>query len=108
FWQLKFPSGAAANCGTSYYANVNRLYASAERGRFQLEPAYSYGGIRGLRNGEPMDYPQINQQAAQMDDFAECVIHDRPSRVSGEEGLRDMKIVEGIYKALETGGTVDL
>jgi predicted dehydrogenase len=38
-----------------------------------------------------------------MDDFALCVREDRPTRVPGEMGLRDMKIIAAIYEAAKTG-----
>ena len=50
----------------------------------------------------------IDQFAAEMDDFAQCIINDRESRVSGEEGLRDLIAIEAIYRSISTGGTVRL
>ena len=55
-----------------------------------------------------MDFPQIVQQATHMDDFADCVLNDRTSKVDGHEGLRDMRIIEAIYKSIETGAPVSL
>ena len=107
FWQLEFPNGAAATSTTSYAAGINRLFASAEDGRFEIEPAYSYGGIQGTENREPMGFDSnVNQQARQMDGFAECVMEDKDPALynfSGEEGLKDMKVIEAIYEAAETG-----
>lgn len=103
FWQLTFPSGAISAGSTSFNANFNRLFASADRGRFELSPAYSYGGLQGRTQEGEMRFEQVNQQALQMDDFALCVREGRRSRVSGEEGLRDMKVIEAIYQAAEAG-----
>ena len=50
-----------------------------------------------------MDIPQIVQQAAQMDDFATCVLQNKQSRVPGEEGLKDMKVVDAIYRSVDSG-----
>lgn len=105
FFQLEFPSGAVADGSTSYNGNFNRLYASAEEGWFELEPAYSYGGLQGETHEGSMDLSNVNQQARQMDDFAQCILEDRPSRVSGEEGLRDMTVIEAIYESIANGGT---
>ena len=46
--------------------------------------------------------------AAEMDDFAECIMSGRPTRVPGEEGLRDVKIMTAIYEAARSGKSVDL
>lgn len=108
FWQMEFPSGAVSNSTTSYAASIQRLFATCEQGWLELNPAYVYGGLRGRTNQGPMDFPQVNQQAAQMDAFADCVINDRVSSVSGAEGLQDMKIIEAIYQSIATGERVSL
>ncbi|MEO6188175.1 MAG: Gfo/Idh/MocA family oxidoreductase [Ginsengibacter sp.] len=45
----------------------------------------------------------VNHQAIQMDDFAQCIIENKVSRVSGEERLKDIKVIEAIYKSIESG-----
>jgi predicted dehydrogenase len=107
-WQFEFPGGTAVSSTTSYSAYLNRLYAAAPEGWFEVEPAYSYGGLIGRTSEGPMEFPEVNQQALHMDDFAECILENRESRVSGEEGLRDMEIIEGIYRSIETGRKVVL
>lgn len=107
-WQLEFPGGAVATSSTTYGAYVNRLYAMAPEGWFEVTPAYGYDGIRGRTSRGAMSFPQVNQQAAQMDDFADCLLTGRTSSVAGEEGLRDMKVIEAIYRAAETGRRVPI
>lgn len=104
FFQLEFPGGILMNGSTSYNGNVNRFYASAPDGWFELSPSYSYGGIQGHTNEGPMDISNVSQQARQMDGFVECIRQDSPSRVSGEEGLRDMEVIDGIYESIASGG----
>jgi predicted dehydrogenase len=53
-----------------------------------------------------MDFPQVNQQAQQMDDFACCIKEGRPTPVPGEEGRRDVIVLQAIYKAMTTGERV--
>jgi predicted dehydrogenase len=103
YWELKFPGGQKVNGKSSYNHDWGYLKVQAEKGSFQLEPAYGYGGIDGLINGTPMTFPQIVQQAAQMDDFATCVTRNVRSRVPGEEGLKDMRVVDAIYRSLDSG-----
>ena len=46
-FQLRFPSGALANCTSSYgYSGQNRYRVIATNGWFELEPATSYTGQR--------------------------------------------------------------
>ena len=109
-WQLKFPGGLLANGEATYGFNgPNRFNAYAERGSFGMEPAYSYHGLRGHRSdGHEIQLPDIDQFAAEMDDFAQCILNQRPTRVPGEEGLRDVKIMMAIYEAARTGKAVTL
>jgi len=109
-WQLKFPGGILAYCSTTYLVNgLNRYTAYAEKGWFGLDPAYSYGGIRGRRSdGQEINEPEIDQFAAEMDDFARCILTNTPSKVSGEEGLRDIRILMAIYQSIKSGQPVKL
>lgn len=107
-FELQFPSGAIAECNTSYAEQQNVLRAEAEKGWFELSPAYGYGGLKGKTSNGSMNLDNVNQQAFQMDDFANCVLKNLPSRVAGEMGLRDIKILMGIYEAARTGKKVFL
>ena len=57
----------------------------------------SYRGIKGRTSDGPLDFPVVNQQATQMDEVAECILAGKPMRVPGEEGLKDMIVVDQIY-----------
>lgn len=109
-WELKFPGGALAYCSTTYkIRGINRFTAYADQGWFGLEPAYNYGSPRGRRSdGATLRFDQVDQFAAEMDDFAQCILNNKPSKVSGEEGLRDVKIMTAIYEAARTGKSVKL
>lgn len=109
-WQAKFPSGVIANCSSSFNTSgLGRLRANAQRGWFELDPAYNYNGIRGRRSdGKEIRLPEVDQFAAEMDDFAQCILNNKPTWVSGEEGLRDVKILMAIYESIKTGGVIKL
>ena len=103
-WHLKFPSGVIANCSTTYNSNgLNRLFAGFDKGWAQLDPAYSYDGLQGKTSKGPMDLPQVDHFATEMDDFAQCIMQNKKSKVSGEEGVRDLKILTGIYESIRNG-----
>lgn len=109
-WDLKFPSGLVARCASTYkFSGMQRFTAFADGGWFELNPAFNYDGIHGSRSdGQAIAFPQIDQFAAEMDDFAQCILQNRPTRVPGEEGLRDVKIMRAIYESARTGKTVQL
>jgi predicted dehydrogenase len=106
-WQARFPGGVMAHCSTSYAIGRDEFRVSAENGWFDLDPAYDYNGIHGRRSdGQEIRIPGIDQFAAEMDDFAQCILNNRPTRVPGEEGLRDLKLMMAIYESARTGKTV--
>jgi len=109
-WQMRFPGGVLASCSTTYNARkLNRVRLYAERGWFGLEPAFSYRGLKGERlDGKPLRFNYVNHFAAEMDDFARCIIEDRDSKVSGQEGLRDLLVIEAIYESIRTSRPVNL
>lgn len=103
FWQMEFPSGAVSNSITSYASNIERLYISAENGWLELRPAFGYGPIKGkTRNGD-LNLPIVNHQAMQLEDFASCLLENRESSVNGDEGLKDLKVIEAIYRSIASG-----
>ncbi|HEY8780577.1 MAG TPA: Gfo/Idh/MocA family oxidoreductase [Mucilaginibacter sp.] len=103
FWELEFPGGFKTTGKSSYNHDWSYLKVEEELGKFELGPAFGYGGIDGSVNGKQMPFPQIVQQAAQMDDFAQCITKNKHTRVPGEEGLKDMKVVDAIYRSLDSG-----
>ena len=106
-WQAQFPGGVLARCGTSYATGRDQFRVLAEMGWFELDPCYGYGGIHGRRSdGQEIRLPGIDHFAAEMDDFAQCILNNRPTRVPGEEGWRDLSLMMAIYESARTGKTV--
>ncbi len=70
----------------------------------------SYSGVRGeTSSGVKLPAFDGNQQARQMDDDARAIIHDNSPLVPGEEGLKDIRVVEAALKsARSTQDFVDL
>ena len=107
-WQMEFPSGAVANCMTSYATHMERLFQSAENGWTELRPAFGYGPIKGRTNKGELNIPHTNHQALQLDGMAHAIMENKEIRATGEEGLRDAKIIEAIYKSIATGKRVSI
>lgn len=104
FFDLEFSSGLKANCVSSYNKNVSLLRAEAENGWFEVSPAFYYSGQSGNTSKGPMTFDNnFFEQVPQMDDFALCVQQNKKSRVPGEEGLKDMRVVDAIYRSLASG-----
>lgn len=103
-----FPGGAIGKGKCSYSADpmYSYLNASAEQGKFGLDPSYNYGGLKGFTPDGGFDAKNVNQQARQMDDFALRVKNDTKTPVPGEMGHRDMSLLMTIYDAAETGRAI--
>ena len=104
-FQLEFPSGVIGSCMSMYSANQNHILLMGDKGRIELEPGTAYAGQRlWVGNGRgneitPPPGPGATQWAGQLDHMSKCVIDNREPIVPGEEGLRDMRIIEAIYKS---------
>ncbi len=100
---LEWENGARCEGTTSYEESSNRLRAEAEKGFFEIEPAYSYNGLVARTSRGPLPPSSAHQQAAQIDGMAEAILAGKASITPGEMGRRDMAIVEAIYEAARTG-----
>jgi len=108
-FELELPSGAIGYGKASRFDPENLLRVEAERGSYQLVPMQSYKGVRGeTSDGTALDVPVDSQQALQMDNEALAIIEGRPPLVPGEEGQRDIRILQAILQAAESGTPVAL
>ncbi|WP_435355849.1 Gfo/Idh/MocA family protein [Emticicia sp. SJ17W-69] len=107
-FQLQFPSGALAACHTSFGINMNYLQVNYEKGWLKMEPFSSYLNNKGSHSNGIIDFPLKNQQARQMDEDCTALMNSTQLTAPGEEGLRDIKVVEAIYQAAKSGGTVKI
>ncbi len=112
-FQLRFPSGILANCTSSYgYSGQNRYRVVTTKGWFELEPATSYTGLRmRIQDNDLIEerlLPVRDHFALEMDHLSSCVMENKDPLTPGEEGLRDLTIMAGIYEAARTGRTVKL
>lgn len=109
-WLMRFPSGVMANLSTSYGIHrASRLAVNLDGGSLVLENAFPYKGQRLLqvRAQDKLEAESVIQVgpkdhfASEMDHMADCVLKNETPRTPGEEGLRDMKLMEAIYRAAE-------
>ena len=105
-WTMDFPNGAKLDAVTSFNQSGNQFRLEGKKGWFDFKQAFSYRGISAETSRGPLNYPPTNQQAAQMDDFADCVLTGRATPVPGELGRRDLQIIQAIYEAARTGERV--
>ena len=110
-FQLGFPSGAVASCLSTYSMNnLDRFFLNAEKGFAELLPSTGYGPIKGRTNKGELTHPHVTHQTVQMDEMAAIILEGKQPvvPVDGEEGLKDLKIIDAIYQAVKTAKKIDL
>ena len=109
-FQLGFPSGAIASCTTSYSISLDRFALNGDRGFAELRPAFGYGPIKARTNKGELNFPHVMHQTTQMDEMAAIILGGKQPLVPvyGEEGVKDLKIIDAIYSAVATGKKVPL
>lgn len=108
--RLEFPGGVLADIKTSFGESLNHLNVTFEKGELKVSPYQPYAGVKAesplgeINHGYQVPW----QQAKQMDDDALAIMQKKPLLVPGEEGLRDIRIVEAIYKSAASGKRVSI
>ena len=110
-FQFGFPSGAVASCLSTYSMNnLDRFFLNGEKGFAELQPATGYGPIQGRTHKGELTHPHVTHQTVQMDEMAGIILEGKKPvvPVDGEEGVKDLKIIDAIYRAVETGAKEEL
>jgi glucose-fructose oxidoreductase len=108
-WTMEFPDGAICEAATSFNYAESRFRAEGAHGWFDLQQnAFKYSNITCVTSHGPLQYAPVNPQAAQMDNFADCILNGRNTPVPGELGRRDIQITSAIYEAVRTGKRIQI
>jgi predicted dehydrogenase len=114
---LLFPSGAIANCSSSYGLHETRRFrVYGSDGSMALENAFAYHGqeltltkkLDGIETDAKQTHEAKDQFALEMDHMASCVKRNLTPHTPGEEGLQDHRIMAAIYESARTGQPVKL
>lgn len=110
-FQLGFPGGAVASCLSTYTMNnLDRFFLNGEKGFAELQPATGYGPIKGRTHKGELNNPHITHQTVQMDEMAGMILENKKPVVplDGNEGLKDLRVIDAIYRAIKEGRKVQL
>lgn len=108
-FELEFPSGVVGSGKASLNQRENVLRIDAERGFYELAPMQAYSGVQGrTSDGRTLPPAPEDQQARQMDADALAILEHRAPIAPGEEGLRDVRIIQAIIEAARTSKPVPL
>jgi predicted dehydrogenase len=110
-FQMGFPSGAVASCLSTYAMNgLDKFFLNGSKGWVEMQPSTGYGPIKGTTSKGPLELPHVTHQAVQMDRMAAILFDGAKPEVpvNGEEGVKDMKIIDAIFAAVKSGEKVSL
>jgi predicted dehydrogenase len=110
-FQMGFPSGATASCLSTYSLNyLDKFFLNGTKGFAEMQPSTGYGPIKARTNSGPLEHSHVTHQTTQMDEMAAIILDGKQPLipVDGEEGLKDMRIVDAIYQAVKTGQKVSI
>ena len=116
-WNMTFPSGLVASCATTYGANMPgyiRIHGSKGTlnvDNFNYQDIHLTARINAAVKGQPAQltddmsqYKDPAQFVAESDYFSKCILDGTKPEPSGEEGLRDMRIMMKIYESAKNAG----
>ena len=108
-WRLTMASGVNVTGWSSYCHSpyVSRQHYFGASASMEMQPATTYDDNNILIDGRPVGAGNpMSQFAAQIDGFSEAARADRAHLTPGEIGLRDIRLIEAMYKSADAGGEV--
>jgi predicted dehydrogenase len=113
-FRLDFASGLILQGTTSYSAGFSSfIHVHGEKGWAELAPAFAFEEERRM-SGKiaskwfTKKYAPLDEFALELDYFARCVRKNKKPEPDGEQGLRDMIIMEAIYRSAQEGCPVKI
>lgn len=104
-FELQFENRMTCFGETAFGKSVNYLEANYEDGWAYLKPYQSYTGVNGkVSDGTVLPEDPNDQQARQMDQNALAIKQNEPNIAPGEEGLKDIRIINTIMESSKNGG----
>jgi len=110
-FQLGFPGGAVASCLSTYSLNnLDKFFLDGDKGFAEMQPSTGYGPIMGRTHKGELTFPHVTHQTVQMEEMSDILLQGKQPivPVDGEEAVKDLKIIDGIYQAVKTGKRVEL
>jgi predicted dehydrogenase len=113
-WRMRMPNGISVQGSSSYcyspYAARQRYFGS--EASLVMDPATTYYDNNLVMEGAGQPRQEIDagnaamQFAAQVDGFSEAARANRPHLTPGEMGLRDIRLIEAMYRSADNDGAV--
>lgn len=108
---LRFPGERLAQFVVSYYGNtLDSYFVVGSKGSIHMQPAYMYGApleqVTTIGQDESSkSFKNTDHFGGELKYFSDCILNDTAPEPDGEEGYADVRVLEGIVRALESGGS---
>ena len=108
---LRFPQERLAQFTVSYsLPGAERFQLLCTKGKIDASPCFGYGegvaiSYRATLGDHTREHshPVVDQFAGETAYFSDCILNDVEPEPNGDEGWRDVRVVQAIGRALETG-----
>lgn len=108
---LRFAEERLATFTVSYsLPSTERFQLIGTRGEFEASPCFGFGkGVaityRAIIDGTTTEHshPVVDQFGGETQYFSDCILQNREPEPDGDEGWRDVRVVEAVERALITG-----
>jgi predicted dehydrogenase len=111
-FRLNFRNGIVLQ-GTASWGSAMASFVQVhgEKGWASLSPAFAFEEERRLTGkiaGKwfEREFTAIDEFALELDAFADCIRENRKPEPDGEQGMRDIVILEAIYRSAKQGRTI--
>ncbi|HEX6927401.1 MAG TPA: Gfo/Idh/MocA family oxidoreductase [Longimicrobiaceae bacterium] len=113
---LEFPSGHATFTCSTQLGPAQRMQIFGTRGRIDIEIPFNAPPDRPVRivlddgssapaaGGEIIEFPPVDQYTLQGDAFSSAVIAGTHPPVPLEDAIRNMEVIDAIFRSAESGG----
>lgn len=111
---LRFPEARLAQFVVSYALNaLESYYAVGTKGSIGMQPCYTYGKsleqtVTSGQDEKTHSFKNTDHFGGELKYFSDCILNDREPEPGIEEGYADVRVLEAIAKAIETGEQVSL
>jgi predicted dehydrogenase len=113
-FRLDFPSGLVVQGASTYSAAISSLlFIQGSKGWVSLSPAYTYEDERrvtGKVAGRTIDrrFKVLDEFALEIDAFSAAILKKKDIGPNGDQGHRDMLILQAIYESARTSRPVEI
>jgi glucose-fructose oxidoreductase len=111
---MRFKDERLASFVCSFGAADRSVYSiTGTKGSLTVDPAYEYAAglsytLRAGGKEKKKKFGKSDQFAPELLYFSDCILEDRDPEPSGEEGLADVRIIEGMLQSISRGAPVRL